>query len=47
MTTDIKLTPFDAESELYIWDCEKDCGNITENEHDELIVRFLRTFGGY
>ena len=47
MTTDNKLTPFDAESELHIWDCEEDYGNVTENEHDECVARFLKTFGGY
>jgi len=41
-----KLTPFDAESEFHITECEKDYGNITDNEQDELIARFLRTFGG-
>jgi len=41
-----KLTPFDTESESYIWECEKDYCHVTDNEQDELIARFLRTFGG-
>jgi len=41
-----QLSAFDAESELHIWESEEERGNITEQESDELIARFLRTFGG-